>query len=479
MARAAKPRKPKSKHPLRDLVEMCVFAVVMALGLKVFALEAYQIPTGSMMPTLMGTQLLDRETQTPRGSIHDRVLVDKLSFLVRDPQRWEVVVFRYPLLTYQNYVKRLVGMPGEELMIENGDVWTRPLGSNEEFRIQRKPDDLQERLWKRVFPVPDSPPFSWPGWNPTGAHTLDEDGALRFSGRGRTSFGPIRDIYRHGFPDAIYWRVPVSGAGARGSNLVHDLRLTLRAQPEGGAPLQVEMQCGPWPLELHLDPDAGAWRLDLPGGADREGRVELPRGREVEIRLAFWDHHYELRLRGAGDEVFAAGDLSLPSDERARRNGIVLDLPAGGWLLRPPVIERDIHYLSTLQGDGTQPRVFEIPAGHYFMLGDNTQNSHDSRDWTAREIRLKQPIDGRSVLVGDDFSGSVDPFFDNPRWNAEHTIMTFRDANGELFAIPEEQIEAYKDLRQPHSLVPREYLMGRALAVFLPLWPTVRVGLVR
>ena len=122
------PRKvrKKSKHPIRDGIEMTLFAVVMALGLKVFALEAYEIPTGSMMPTLMGTTLLDPSSRMVSGTIHDRVLVDKVSWWIRDPNRWEVVVFRYPLLAHQNYVKRLVGMPAETLWIREGDIWARP-----------------------------------------------------------------------------------------------------------------------------------------------------------------------------------------------------------------------------------------------------------------------------------------------------------------------------------------------------------------
>ena len=139
--------KKKSKHPFRDNIEVIVFAVAMSLGLKVFALEAYQIPTGSMQPTLMGTVLRDGA-----GAVNDRVLVDKFSFLVREPERWEVVVFRYPLITTNNYVKRLVGLPGEDLAIRHGDLWARPLGSDEDFAILRKPWSIQESIWKQVLP---------------------------------------------------------------------------------------------------------------------------------------------------------------------------------------------------------------------------------------------------------------------------------------------------------------------------------------
>ena len=146
--------KHKSEHPLRDNIEVMVFAVAMALGLKVFALEAYQIPTGSMQPTLMGTGLLDPDRNASGSGVNDRVLVDKLTYLLRDPKRWEVAVFRYPLATVNNYVKRVVGLPGEELWIRHGDLWAKPEGGDGGFQILRKPASLQKHLWKMVRPLP-------------------------------------------------------------------------------------------------------------------------------------------------------------------------------------------------------------------------------------------------------------------------------------------------------------------------------------
>ena len=56
-----------------------------------------------MQPTLMGSS---------EAGIYDRLLVDKLTPAIREPQRWDVTVFGYPLQQNQNYVKRLVGLPG-------------------------------------------------------------------------------------------------------------------------------------------------------------------------------------------------------------------------------------------------------------------------------------------------------------------------------------------------------------------------------
>ncbi|MEO1496124.1 MAG: signal peptidase I [Planctomycetota bacterium] len=69
----------------------------------------------------------------------DRLVVNKYAYSFRDPERWDVVVFKYPGNATRNYIKRLVGLPGEELRVLHGDLYTRPTGSVDEFVIARKP----------------------------------------------------------------------------------------------------------------------------------------------------------------------------------------------------------------------------------------------------------------------------------------------------------------------------------------------------
>jgi signal peptidase I len=56
-----------------------------------------------------------------------------------DPERWDVIVFKYPGNPKQNYIKRLVGLPNETLTIRHGDVYMRPTGTDEQDVILRKP----------------------------------------------------------------------------------------------------------------------------------------------------------------------------------------------------------------------------------------------------------------------------------------------------------------------------------------------------
>ena len=457
-----KGKKEKSKHPLRDNIEVIVFAVAMSLGLKVFALEAYQIPTGSMQPTLMGTQLRDGQ-----GAVNDRVLVDKFSYLVRDPERWEVVVFRYPLSVTQNYVKRLVGLPGEELEICHGDLWARPLGSEEDMTILQKPWNVQEHLWKRVLPRPGSNPFQWNGWRISGDHIPAGDGPLQLTGKSTVSLRtPVRDEYRDGYPDAIFSSIPVQGSGANSHRAVSDLRLTCTATASANAnPLVIQLDAGAFPITLSLLSDGA--KLALPNGTTESIHFATKANEAIDIDLAFWDHQVRLILTSDSQETVYSSSLSLEANGSPRNS--VSFKTDGGWSLNPASLSRDIHYLPPFSG--ATPR-FEIAEGHYFMMGDNTQNSLDGRDWEARVFRFDPPLaDGSSEVRGDHLQHGSDPFYDNPRWSANREFLTHRDEWGNLHQFSRADLTHGQDLRVSAPTVPRHYILGKALAVFLPIPP--------
>ncbi len=67
----------------------------------------------------------------------DRILVSKFEYQFHDPDRWEVVVFKFPGDAKMNYIKRLVGLPSETVRIQNGDIYT--FRDGEDPAIARKP----------------------------------------------------------------------------------------------------------------------------------------------------------------------------------------------------------------------------------------------------------------------------------------------------------------------------------------------------
>ena len=167
----------------RETVEAFVVAFILALLFRAFLAEAFVIPTGSMAPTLMGahkdlvcdqcgTSFQVGASRERSGSVTndvvvagicpncrhvnaldlagesndatfngDRILVSKFTYTLKDPDRWDVIVFKYPGNPKQNYIKRLVGLPNETLEIRHGDVYARPTGTDERTKILRKPPE--------------------------------------------------------------------------------------------------------------------------------------------------------------------------------------------------------------------------------------------------------------------------------------------------------------------------------------------------
>lgn len=190
-SKALKPAHQPPQGVLRETMESIAFAFVLALLFRSFVAEAFVIPTGSMAPTLYGrnkdvvcpgcgysyaigaSDELDDESGTyliesrridqsmcPNcRHMHkvrslpvfkgDRILVNKSSYQFGEPDRWDVIVFRYPEDTQKNYIKRLVGLPGETIRIERGDVYARK-GAGGEFRILRKQDPDKQKLLQQV-----------------------------------------------------------------------------------------------------------------------------------------------------------------------------------------------------------------------------------------------------------------------------------------------------------------------------------------
>ena len=62
------------------------------------------------------------QSMEPNFETGDYLIVDELSYRLRTPERGEVVVFKYPNDTSQRYIKRIIGLPGETVVIENGKV---------------------------------------------------------------------------------------------------------------------------------------------------------------------------------------------------------------------------------------------------------------------------------------------------------------------------------------------------------------------
>lgn len=93
------------------------------------------LPAGVLADTGIDPEQIEYQPSYPG----DRILVNKYGFDFGDPERWDVVVFKYPGDGNMNYIKRLVGLPNEDLRVYLGDVFVKPRDSEKEYQIARKP----------------------------------------------------------------------------------------------------------------------------------------------------------------------------------------------------------------------------------------------------------------------------------------------------------------------------------------------------
>ena len=96
------------KSTAREYTESIGVAVLIALFLRAFVVEAFKIPSGSMIPTL---------------EIGDHIFVNKFIYDFRKPHRGDVIVFKYPPDPSQDYIKRVVGVEGDRVEVRDGRVW--------------------------------------------------------------------------------------------------------------------------------------------------------------------------------------------------------------------------------------------------------------------------------------------------------------------------------------------------------------------
>lgn len=211
------PAAPAAAETLKETLISIVIAFTLAFVFRGFVVEAFVIPTGSMAPTLLGQHMRFRGQSTgydwavgpweedPPGSLNyvdpqhrvtvhdpmsgewtssgseplhsgDRILVLKYQYSLEEPKRFDVIVFKNPSDPSVNYIKRLIGLPGEEVALVDGDVFTRPMGSGNldgvppeqrtrdaalwqesGWTIARKPHLQQMAVWQPVYDSSHAP----------------------------------------------------------------------------------------------------------------------------------------------------------------------------------------------------------------------------------------------------------------------------------------------------------------------------------
>jgi signal peptidase I len=449
---------------LRDNLEAIAFALVLALLLRHFCIEVFKIPTSSMEPTLFGDH---------PGSGGDRILVDKLAYLTHGPERWDVVVFHYPLDWSRNFIKRVTGLPGEHLRIDRGDIWSAP-SADGTFRVARKPLRAREQLYTRVYPPDDATERTQASqfWRTVSRNEADP--AFRvvdwreFVSTGDLSptggeGGPASTL-RYGFP--ITSTTSAESPRSTSGNHVCDVRFRAVVEAAGSADLEITWRPGDGRNhQLRLataDREPSALRA-----RDRETPLSarLVPGKAVEIALESVDG--DVRAWFDGKEVLVLpDDLSLEDAARVATEGptgqeLLLQSRGASVAVRDARIDRDLWYIGGREDSDNVPRegqAFPLGSDEYFLMGDNTSFSSDSRKWRARGGETK---DGRSIW----WDWQVPPRSVDVGGGVRMNEVT--DVDGIVRRWSEDEFVPREDRR---SVVTRDRIIGKAFFA-LVFWP--------
>ncbi len=478
---SAKAPAPHGVEPLstgkgvKETIESILIAFILAFVFRAFVVEAFVIPTGSMATTLLGAHMrftckecgytfdlgYSSEKQTSGDEVDiperagrsyhavcpnckyvvsaeestkplvrygDRILVLKYLYIpwISSPNRWDVVVFKTPADVQgtapytTNYIKRLVGLPGETLMLLDGDLYVRHDESGP-WEIQTKPRYAQDSMWRPIYdndyrPLHNSREdelrndhwrFPWvhaagDGWD-TGDKTLAREFAFdNLKGSGTLRFDGGSD--RRHFTDWLAYDATL------GENYtvysISDLKLSFFYERQAGdGPLRLRMTKHGQEFIAEITPE-GARLLHRANGRETEIPALAaikPSSLTAPIRVDFSNVDYQVTLRLNDEVIFrTTAEQYQPNVTdlmqrygRSSRNSYpkaAVEIAAGNQkaMLSHISLSRDVYYTpgegsTAINADPGQPMV--LGKGEYFVLGDNSAASADARSW-YRSVEL-------------------------------------------------------------------------------------------
>jgi signal peptidase I len=428
-------KKPRFAEVLR-LGRYCLYGLLLSIAALVVVesvvLEPFHIPTGSMAPALRGHHrvavcpccgkevVVGRAAADAEGSGQarfyrkafcqncglfpiplgaapevpgDKILVDRTAFLLRAPTRWEIVVFR---LLGSFYIKRVLGLPGEEMLIHDGDVYVNG-------ELLRKTFAEARRMALLIFDQEHAQAERWecqPGAKGMRG-VIDLDGLA----------SPSTATYRNYSSatkkcEAIRDEYAYNGGVHADSECVHDFLIETEIEAAAGVGALSLRLCdgGDWvevllPIGEARPVEAFAWPMPEPGQTRKLGESERPfavrPGQRCRVELALVDRRLSLLLDG---KQWLSADLPAVKERAGVERPFQVQADGVRVGLHGFRLYRDVHYGQ--QGtNGVRGKSVRLGADQLFLLGDNSPNSEDSRFWPDQGRIDAATLVGAALLV--------------------------------------------------------------------------------
>ncbi|NND99342.1 MAG: signal peptidase I [Pirellulaceae bacterium] len=160
----------------------------------------------------------------------DRILVSKFAYTLAEPERWDVIVFKFPGNPKQNYIKRLVGLPNETLTVRHGDIYIRPTGSepSKDSIVRKPPDkllamrhDVYDSDFQSAALISAGYPSRWQPWRENATSPPDDSWKIARDANGLTATLPSGSDqpqwlrYYHRWPSDAQWQTADSGGSLK------------------------------------------------------------------------------------------------------------------------------------------------------------------------------------------------------------------------------------------------------------------------
>ena len=440
----------EAAHPrTRTLTERLVWLLIGLFIVRTWILDGFPVPCqvngGSMAETLLGAHYeiacadcgylfvceanapleryqaicpncgsAVRSPEPPPELAGDRVLIDKSAFDFRQPRRWEVIAFRRPVQGGTLAVKRVVGLPGESIAIRNGDVVA-------DGRVQRKTLPQQRALRMLIHDADYCPrgPVRLPRWHSPGKDGQwkwnegrfvygDSTGpgpvagqpidwlvythTRRLDPQGKLISGPVTDLcsYNQGRPrreEDVHW--------------VPDVQISLRvAETSGQGLFWLRATDGREEFRVRIDPADASYAVLQNGRPEPVATGRLPSALAgALIELSLFDQQFLLAVNGrtAAAVPFDRSEGTAPPCLEP----LAIAVQGLGIVLENLKVYRDVYYTQPSAATTAAELASGVVLGHdeFFVLGDNSPISEDSRTWSEARAVAAHLLLGRPLLV--------------------------------------------------------------------------------